>query len=190
MQPERGYQRTYLRAPHREEILYVENDFVFKAATINISEGGLLLDEVGHFPESDLIPFMLRLKQYPYFKNYTLEKLQSYSQEMFDSAVIRFNASLVRKIGLNSATDGLLASRIGLQIKEISPFDKARVSNYVDVFSSNLIYLQVLIDTLHADKKNLEKIRIIAKVIGYSHVKKMSQLRQVVEHDYKSLQWL
>jgi hypothetical protein len=190
MQTERGYQRTYLRAPHREEILYVENEFVFKAATINISEGGLLLEEVGHFPESDLIPFMLRLKQYPYLKNYTLDKLESYSQGTYGASVIRFKASLVRKIALNTAVDKVLASRIGLKIQEISPFDKARVSNYVDVFASNLIYLQVLIDTLHADKNNLKKVRIIAKILGYSGIKKMSQLRKTVEHDYKSLQWL
>lgn len=190
MQSARGYQRTYLRAPHREEILYVEKGFVFKAATLNISEGGLLLDEVGHFPSSELVAFAIQLKQYPYLKNYNLKKLESYSQENFTASVIRFKASLVRKIGLSNQAEGVLASKIALQIKEISAFDKARVANYVDVFASNLIYLQVLIDTLKADKNNLEKVRIIARILGYTKVTKISQLRKIVEHDYKSLQWL
>lgn len=187
---ERGYQRSYLRAPHCEEILFVENNFVFKASTINISEGGILLDQVGYFPEEDEVPFMLRLRQYPYLKNYTLNKLRMYSQESFGASVVRFKATMVRKISIKNQAQGVLTSKIGLSISDITPFDKARISNYVDVFASNLIYLQVLIDSIHSDKNNLEKIRLVSKILGYDDVEKVSHLRKIVEHDYKSLQWL
>jgi len=150
----------------------------------------MLLDQVGHFPENSVLSFMVNLPQFPLFKNFTLERMQSYSLDNLAYKTIRFEARLVRKIGVDTKVDGLFTSRIGLQIEEITPFDKAKISNYVDNFSSNLIYLQVLIDSINSDKKNIAKIRILSKVLGYVSDLKISYLRKIVEHDYKSLQWL
>ena len=69
---QRDYQRKHLRAPYKEPVLYVDDNFVFKASTLNISEGGLLLDQIPHFPEDeDEVPIMLSLPQFPYFKNFS-----------------------------------------------------------------------------------------------------------------------
>ena len=186
----RGYQRRYLRAPYRQEILFSTEDFIFKANTINISEGGLLLDQIGHFPEDDIIPFMVILPQYPLFKDFTLAKLLAYDPTSLEPKVVRFKAMMARKIGLESKVDGVFASQIGLQIKEVSNFDQAKISSYVDVFASNLIYLQVLLDSLHADKNNLTRIRKISEYLGYQKDMKLALLRKIVQEDYRSLQWL
>ena len=66
----KDYQRTFLRAPYKEAILYIDDNFVFKASSLNISEGGLLLDQVPHFPEeSEDVPIIISLPQFPYLKN-------------------------------------------------------------------------------------------------------------------------
>lgn len=186
----RTYQRKYLRAPFKENVLYVDDNFVFKANSLNISEGGMLLDKVGHFPENSELQFMVNLPQYPLFKNYTLERIQVYSTENLQFKTIRFQAKLVRKIGVDSKVDGLFTSRIGLQITDIDHIDQEKISHYVDNFSSNLIFLQVLIDSINSDKNNIIKIRALSKILGYASDLKISYLRKIVEHDYKSLQWL
>lgn len=190
MYESKGYQRRYLRAPYREEILFAAENFIFKAKALNISEGGMLLDKIGHFPEDEVVPFMVRLHQYPFFKNYTLQQLASHDPDYAADKIVRFKAKMVRKIGLKSKVDGVLASQIGLQIVEISNFEQAKVSSYVDVYASNLIYLQVLLDTIHADKHNLSRIRMLAGFLGYDRDLKISLLRKIVQEDYRSLQWL
>ena len=187
----KGYQRKYLRAPYKKEILFQDEDFIFKGSALNISEGGMLLKSLGHFPEHNQpIDFMICIPQFPFFKNFDLESLYRYNFEVLESRVIRFSAKIVRKIDIQNKVDDLFSSQIGLMIEDISPFDQAKISNYVDTFSSNLIYLQVLIDTINDNKKNISKIRLLSGYLGLDPHEKIAMLRKTVEHDYKSLQWL
>lgn len=185
-----SYQRKYLRAPYKREILFQDENFIFKAQTLNISEGGLLLEHTGHFPEASHIAFMLEVPEFPLFKNHTLEKLQVFTVENIHSRIIRFKAKMVRSTQNESSIDGMFASRIGISISDIKPNDQLKILNYVETFSSNLVYLQVLIDSLTADERQLKKIRLLTHILGYDSKAKISYLRKVVEQDYKSLQWL
>ena len=187
----KDYQRTFLRAPYKEAILYIDDNFVFKASSLNISEGGLLLDQVPHFPEeSEDVPIIISLPQFPYLKNYTVEKLHSFSEDIFIKKVIRLKCRMVRKIGVKSKVDEVFTSQIGLKFTEVDPVAQKLICDYVNVFASNIIYLQVLIDSLHADKKNLERIRLLSNILSYEPGIKIAQLHKKVQHDYKSLQWL
>ncbi len=190
MQERTGYQRRYLRAPFTQDILFVEQNFVFKGKAINISEGGMLLGEVGFFPESDSVHFMIRLPQFPLFKNFSSEKVSQYRSELLEAKTVRFKAKMVRKVEIRSKVDELFHSQIGLSILEIKPFDQAKIASYVDVFSSNLIYLLVLLDNINEDRNNLQKIRSLSRLLGYNPFEKISVLRTLIERDYKSLQWL
>lgn len=188
---ERDYKRTHLRAPYKEHVLYLDDDFVFKAQTMNISEGGMLLDLIPHFPDEETeVPLMIPLPQYPYFKNFNLEKLKSFSPDMFATKVVRLKCKMVRKFGIKSKVDHAFTSRVAVRFTEINPMEKKLIADYVNVFSSNLIYLQVLIDSMYADKSNLERIRLLSDILGYDIDCKVSQLRKDVQHDYISLQWL
>jgi hypothetical protein len=188
---QKDYQRTHLRAPYYEPVLYVDNNFVFKASTLNLSEGGILLDQVPHFPEeSEIVPLMISFKQYPYFKNFSLERLESYSDDVFPKIIVRVKSQMVRKIGIQSKTDEVFQSRIGLKFTEVSQSAAIAIKDYVSVFSSNLIYLQVLIDSLNTNEANLKKIRILSEILGYDAEMKIALLHKKVQHDYKSLQWL
>lgn len=183
------YQRKFLRAPYRREVLFLENDFVFKAVPMNISEGGMLLDSVGHFPETDQIQFMAHLPQFPYFKNYSMDKVYSFSRDHLEGRVVRFTGSLARKEARPSPVEGIQAHKIGIEFLDIKPFDQKKISQYVEVFSSNLIHLLVLLDTVNDQEDNLIRLRKIATILGYDGKSKLAQLRIEIEHDYKSLQW-
>lgn len=188
---ERDYQRKHLRAPYKESVLYVDQDFVFKARALNLSEGGLLLDQVPHFPDKgNEAPLLLSLPQYPFFKNFSLEKLLSFSREMFPKKSVRLKCEVVRKSGVESEIDQVFSTRIGARFLDMDPQAKKLIREYVDVFSSNLIYLQVLIDNIHADEQGLEKVRALSRILNYETEIKISQLRKDVRQDYVSLQWL
>jgi hypothetical protein len=188
---QRDYQRKHLRAPYKEPVLFVDDNFVFKASTLNISEGGILLDQIPHFPEeSEDVPVLLSLPQFPYFKNFSLEKLESFSSDIFPKKIVRIKCKMVRKFGVESKVDEVFVSRVGVKYTEVSPAAQKQISDYVNVFASNLIYLQMLIDSLQTDETNLRKIRILSQILHYDPEMKIALLHKMVQHDYKSLQWL
>lgn len=189
--PDREYQRKHLRAPYKEPVLYVDQDFVFKAHALNISEGGLLLDKVPHFPdEGKQAPLLLSLPQYPYFKNFSLEKLLAFSEDIFPRKCVRLRCEVVRKSGTMSEVDQVFSTRIGAKFVEVDAHSKKLIKDYVDVFASNLIYLQVLIDNINSQPDGLEKVRALSRILNYDPEMKISQLRRDVGQDYLSLQWL
>lgn len=188
---QRDYKRTYLRAPYKEDILFVDESYVFKAKALNISEGGMLLDQIPRFPsESEEVSMMLSLAQMPYLKNFSIVKLRNFSRDMFQTKIIRLKSQVVRKQNIKSDIDHIFTSRIGVRFSSIGAIEKKMISDYVSVFASNLIYLQVLIDSLNADLSSLERVRLVSKILGYKEEMKIALLRKSVNHDYLSLQWL
>ena len=186
----KSYQRRHLRAPFNECVLYADGGFVQKAKALNISEGGLLLEELPSFPDNDEVYLMLSLPQLPYFKNFGLIKMQTFSRELLGKNVFRALVRMVRREELSHDLSNIFKSRFGLEFVKIGAREKKLVEDYVSTFTSNIIYLQTLIDTFNSDEEARMKTRTLAKILGYSEVEKISQLRSAVTHDYKSLQWL
>lgn len=184
------YQRRHLRAPFREHILYADGNYVHKARPMNISEGGVLLDQIPNFPDGDDIQILISIPQYPNFKNFGLLKLQTFSAELFPRRVVRASGKVVRREELAQSLDNIFRARVGVEFQSISPIDQKYIEEYVTTYSSNLIFLQMLIDSYNTDDETKLKARALAKVLGYSDVEKISELRVLVSHDYKSLQWL
>ncbi|MBT4790368.1 MAG: hypothetical protein HON90_02255, partial [Halobacteriovoraceae bacterium] len=176
-----AYQRKYLRAPFTQDVLYGDGGFVHKAKALNLSEGGILLSELGCIPADECISFMFQLPRYSLFKNFHLEDLRQVNREQLETSTIRFNAHMVRKPGNTpSATEGVFSPKVGFEIKEIAPIYQKYIYEYVDVFSSNLIYMQVLIDTLQSDQTNLPKLRLLSHILGYDQNDKVAYLRKVI----------
>ena len=187
---ERDYQRKYLRAPYWQYVLFLDKGHVFKGRGLNISEGGILLDEIGHLPEDEVNDFLVYLPEYPLFKNYNFEKIMNFNPEHFTGQSIRFKAKLVRRNNSSNHVNGVFLSQIGFEMVEISKVNLMKLSHYIDVFSGNLIYLQVLLDNINSDKNNLLKFRKLASYLGHNYEEKLSVMRVNIEHEYKSLQWL
>jgi hypothetical protein len=171
-------------------VLYADGDYVFKARALNISEGGLLIDEMPSFPEVDDVAVMISLPQIPSLKNFSVLKMQTFSKELFGHKVIRVKTKLVRREQLSQNLDNIFRSRFGLQFIRISDQDQKHVEDYVMNFASNLIYLQTLIDSYNSDEETKILARTLAGVLGYTQIEKISLLRAAVTNDYKSLQWL
>lgn len=186
----KSYQRRHLRAPFKESVLYADGSYVLKAHALNISEGGILLDELPSFPETDEVPLMISLPQLPSLKNFSILKMQTFSKELFGRHVIRAKARMVRREELSKNLDNIFRSRFGLEFIRISPIEQKYIEDYVTTFSSNLIYLQTMIDSFNTDDETKVRARTLAKILGYEDIEKISQLRAQVTHDYKSLQWL
>ncbi len=186
----KNYQRKHLRAPFKESVLYADGDYVLKASALNISEGGLLLDQLPSFPETDEVPIMISLPQLPSLKNFSLLKMQTFARELFQHKVIRVKAKMVRREQLSQNLDNIFRSRIGLQFIRIDEIDQKHIEEYVTTFASNLIYLQTLIDSFNTDEETKVRARTLAQVLGYQDVERIAHLRALVTHDYKSLQWL
>lgn len=186
----KSYQRKHLRAPFREAILYTDGPYVFKASTLNISEGGLLLDEIPNFPDRDEVSIMMSLPQLPSLKNFSLLKMQTFSKELFARHVVRVQAKLARREQLSQDLDNIFRSRFGLEFLKVMPHEQKLIEDYVTTFASNLIYLQTLIDSFNTDEETKVRVRTLAKILGYEGTERIAQLRSEVTHDYKSLQWM
>jgi hypothetical protein len=186
----KSYQRRHLRAPLKESILYADGPYVLKASSLNISEAGLLLNEMPSFPENDDIPLMIPLPILPSLKNFSLLKMQTFSRELFGRNVIRVMGKMVRKGELSQNLDNIFRAKIGVEFIRITPGDQKHIAEFVETFTSNLIYLQALIDSFNTNEETQVKVRTLAKILGYQETEKIAQLRTLVVHDYKSLQWL
>lgn len=186
----KSYTRKYLRAPYKADILFADDGFVFKARTMNLSEGGMLVDQIPHLPSKDIVPFIITIPYYPEFKNYSLERLRAYAPELFPSKVIRVKGSMLKRDDITTSVDQVFRMKFGVQFIEISPFNQKVVAEYVEIFTSNLIHLQKLIESSAAFADALESARVLAKILGYPGDIKLATLRSMVSHDYKSLQWL
>ena len=141
-----NYKRNSLRAPFRTSILFEDEDFVFKARSMNISEGGLLVDQIPHLPGKSLVPFMICLPYFPEFKNYSNQRLENYSSELFQAKVLRLKGRMIQRTGMTTQVDDVFKSKFGVEFLEISPFHKKQISEYVETYTSNIIYLQRLIE--------------------------------------------
>jgi hypothetical protein len=184
------YQRRHLRAPFKEDILFADGSYVLKAKVLNISEGGLLLDELPSFPHKDEIPLLMAIPQIPSLKNFSLLKIQTFSRELFSKHVIHAKARMVRREQLSQNLDNLFRSRFVLEFIRTNPIDQRIIEDFVTTFASNIVYLQTLIDSFNTDDETKERVRSLAKILGYEEIEKISLLRAKVTADYRSLQWL
>jgi hypothetical protein len=184
------YQRRYLRAPHKGKLLYLDGKHVYTAEALNISEDGMLVQNIPNFPESEELAIMLSLPQYPLLKGLTLEDLIEFRPETLSRTIFRARARIVRKGELSRNISNLFNAKVGMQFMRILAHDKKVIEEYVSTFGINLIHLQTLIDYYNFDEDAKIRTRVVARLLGYNEETKMSQLRIQIQSDYQSLQWL
>ncbi len=186
----RGHQRAHLRAPFREPVLYASEGFVHKARARNVSEGGLLLDQVPHLPAEDEVALMLALPQFPHFRHFDLQRLREFSRDLFPAKVIRLHCQMARRTGETTSVDEVFRPGMGVRFMgDIGPQQKL-IAEYVETFTANLAFLQVLMDSWTTNEETREHALELARVLGYGETKKVAELRAQVTRDYVSLQWL
>lgn len=187
---DRVYSRIHLRAPYKHEVMFEDEDFVFKASTLNISEGGMLFDMLPHFPDREKVSILMALPQFPYFKNFSLGRMKDFSQEIFAKRPIRVKGKMVRREGATTSVDEVFMSRIGVKFTDIDMRSQKIISDYVNIFVSNIVHLQALLDNVNSDDVALEKVKVLSRILGYEEDIKIALLRKQITLDYRSLQWL
>ncbi len=184
----RGYQRKHLRAPFRGKIIYGHDGVVISADGVNISEGGVLVKNVPSFPESETA-LLFCLFHIPTFKDLSFDEVKYFEIDESLNHIFRTKCEFVRRRGSIPNLDELATNAsYGVRFNRIDKIAESFVRRYIDNFVSNLIHLQMLIDNINDDQRNVERIQGIAGYLGYSY-KTISELRTQVLIDYQNLQW-
>ena len=184
----KGYQRLYLRAPFREEVLISDGEFTGIASGVNISEGGMLVGHNPFYPRiPDAIYLTLKLQFYPHFKNLSLERLKFLELELHPQRVLHFKAKVVREIKGESLG---IANGMGVEFQLKREHSTLLLKEYVQSFSTNLIYLQFLFDNLSSDSTIKQKVNKILLILNYPTELGLSMMNKMVRQDYQNLKWL
>lgn len=184
------FQRKHIRAPLKSTCLYVDGEHVFKAKTINISEGGILLSELPHIPEISSLPMMVSMPVFPKFSTLTLDQLNSLNLEELPRKILRVKSRMVRSFEGQSNVEKLFINFIGCEFYYKTDEFSAYITEYVETFAKNTVYLLSLFESLGNRSEQLETLRAVAHLLGYDRRMKIPLLRAKVLHDYQSLESL
>ena len=183
-----AHRRQYIRAPLKTFVLYDDDHFGFKAQALNISTGGVLLENLPHVPEINALPLLLDIPTFPIFSSLSAEKIKKLEGQHLSRRIIRARARIVRSFEGQTDVDKIFVQKIGCQFVSITPEAVEVLSEYVANFAKNTIYLLTLFESNSQHQADL--IRIISGLLGYQPDEKLSILRQKVLHDYQSLEGL
>lgn len=183
-------QRKFLRAPLKSTSLYVDEEHVFKAKVLNISEGGILLSELPHVPDINSLPIAINVIHYPRFQNMSLEDLKNIAIEELPRTILKTKVRMVRTFGDQSNVEKVFINFIGCEFYNPPPEFKTVVFKYVETFAKNTVFLLSLFESLGNRSEQLETLRTVAHLLGYDKNMKIPLLRAKVLHDYQSLESL
>ncbi len=182
--------RQHLRAPVNQEMLYLCDDYVLKGRCSNISEGGMLITDMGRVPSSTRFHTMVSLIQYPEFSKLSSQKLISIDHSAFDIEVIRCEVDVIRSFDGLSEVEKILLPSIGAKFSHVTSGNMALIRSYVTTFSKNMIYLLTQFENSSKKNGNIVHLRKTASLLGYDSDMKLPLLRAKVLHDYQSLESL
>jgi hypothetical protein len=185
-----SFQRKHVRAPLRSTCLYVDGEHVFKARTINVSEGGLLISELPHIPEINAFPLMVSMSIYPKLATLNLDELKALNVDDLPRKILKVKARLVRSFESESNIEKVFINHLGCEFYYTSEEFKIFILDYVETFAKNTVYLLSLFESLSKRDEQLEVLRTVAHILGYDRRMKIPLLRAKVLHDYQSLESL
>ncbi|OUR96448.1 hypothetical protein A9Q84_08835 [Halobacteriovorax marinus] len=184
------FKRKHLRSPLPTVALYQSDCYVFKAHALNISEGGVLLENLPSIPEISAIPLLLSLPQFPELSSLSNENVLQVEVNELEAKVLRVKARIVRQFEGMTAVDQIFVTRIGCEFVNVSDDSIFEIKEYVSTFAKNTIFLLNLFESHGNNESKKTVLRHVAKLLGYDQEQKLSLLRQKVLHDYQSLESL
>lgn len=184
------FRRAHLRAPLSTTVLYEDDGHVLKARTLNISQGGVLLENLPHIPEVNAMPLMVDLIEYPVLAKERVDHLLSRSPSDYDRKIFRVRAKMVRSFDVENEVDQIFVTRIGCQFVMPSKTAVDLIESYVSCFAKNTVYLLSLFENHGNRPAQIHFLRHVANLLGYQSGLALPKLRQKVLHDYQSLESL
>ncbi|MCK5883815.1 MAG: PilZ domain-containing protein [Bacteriovoracaceae bacterium] len=182
------FKRRYLRAPIYRWALFQDEEHVFKGRALNISEGGILLGELGHIPDINSLPMILDLPVFPEFNKINFLNF-NFVPIILESTIIRVRGKIVRSFKGRSSVD-MLFQNVGCEFVRLSDDSCSKIDAYVKRYTRNLIYILSLFESMGKTRNNPKIIRYLANILGYDSEVKLPILRMKMIHDYQSLESL
>jgi len=177
-------QRTCKRAPFYESIFVLDDENLFLADSVNISETGILISNLRVTFSAKNLHFMFPLVDFPEFLFMDREKIFLLHKSDFPCSIYRCQGELRRKKILNSATS-VNYLEVGVSLSGRSSNLVNKIKSYVETFEKNIEFVLMLYQEEMESSKEL--IRIILSHLGYDCTLKLSVLRSQILHDYNSL---
>ena len=179
---ENAWKRIYKRAPLQSYILYGDEEYVFKATTLNIGEGGIGLKNLPHLPSIASLPIMFSLIHYPLLSDAIKNRVDGGDISHLSSQIIRTQASLVRKSVQQSKMDKVFMTKFAMQFISMKTESQLIIKNYVVTMTHNIRYLLELFERSDPNAIN------IARFLGYTIDDDPNLVRACALHDYQSLE--
>jgi hypothetical protein len=183
------FKRAHLRAPLKSTALYDSDGYLLKAKIENISEGGILLANLPHFPEQREFWALLELISYPSFSRFSYDRILQTRQSDFERNILPVKCKIVRSYQDVLGVDKLFINNIGIQFTDVGGKEQALISDYVEVYKRNIIYFLGLFENSQSDIR-LKVIRKLADLFRYEEGLALRILRSKILHEYQSLESL
>ena len=184
----KSIEREFLRAPLKSNVLYVDSEYVLRASTINISEGGIFLQNLPHLPKSAEQWMAVLIPQIPKLSSLSIRELKLLYFDELPSQVIKVNTKIVRSAESKSPIEQIFVKTMACEM--LFPSMKVRkcISHYVDNYIKNLVHLLSLFESLNENNEDkVLEVKTISAILGYDSNVKISHLRAKVLHDYQSI---
>ncbi|MBT5094967.1 MAG: PilZ domain-containing protein [Halobacteriovoraceae bacterium] len=179
-----------MRSPLKTQVLYLDDGYVLKADTLNVSEGGVLIENLPHVPDNPDVDLLISIPIYPEFSKLDTKQMMAIDPGHFDQHVLRMEGKIVRSFEGNSDVDKVFISHIGCAFVNPKPVLILSIQNYVMLFARNVKHLLGCFESSKNKDDEVEAIKNMAFCMGYDREQEYNQLRQKVLHDYQSLESL
>ena len=183
------YQRKYLRAPLKTNILYEEDGQIFKGQLVNISEGGMKVNYLNRPPSFSTTSVVFEVPEIPLFSALSLTSLRYFQQVGTKRDIIRAT------IKNNSDHYG------GGAFEKILPLWREKIASYVQSYNENSVLILQLLEkssnlTLVSSKNHLEyneqeefleRILLMVSLLGYTWTvsPQLYQIHKMLAADYQ-----
>jgi hypothetical protein len=185
----RSYQRQFMRVPYNVCVLGCSGEEIFKAQSLNLSEGGILLSHVSLVPTEALSTLIVPLKIWPLFKNMTVGELSAEVQGKQSLKIVSLKAALKRSQQKASLAQILFEEQLAYEFDLSTLREQTFLKKTIDSVMANITYLQMLIDSWRDDPMIKQRVSLCAEILGYAKTEKIAELRHKVMKDYQSMVW-
>ena len=184
------FKRSSLRAPLKSSFLYETEGRAFLGYSINISEGGILIDKFPKTPTVNIVPIMFELPMVPLLSSLDESEIENLGEEDFERKVLRLKIRMVRTLEDRSPQDKRFGTQIGCEFLRLSERNRQDIIEYVSTSVRNIVFLLHLFEQWGKKKGNRDRIKLVAGLLGYDASEEIGTLWQRVLHDYQGLESL
>ena len=184
----KNFQRSHLRSPMKSRVVFSLGNKVGMSHTINISRGGLLVNEIEGAKVGDKVWTFIELVILPTFSEQSEESILSIDEREFEKEILSIKFEIVRIFDGPTQTSDKKVSQMGTRFDNIDTETQKTIDSYVETFKKNVVYLLTLIERLGRSSGPPGVFKKVANLLGYNPEEKIALLRQKVLHDYQSLE--